>query len=233
MLSRSGLRLEVGLLKEIPENLGRDRQFCAPFKLGIFWICSQKLINLTVFEHAFRFHRGSNHRPDDGGSTHLWNVGLLQKEYTLLYPRRLSYSNSPWAPEISHNPMYFMQVWNLWRVQTEGEDHIRRRVVSQNYEYDDGGSRHLWNVGPLLDYTALYSRRLSIFILPAMLKKLRLSHYAPWRRLGGGKFSSYSFSTSALDGGEWSASRPGRALVPGKGPRYPMAVSQSWSGHRG
>jgi hypothetical protein len=30
--------------------------------------------------------------------------------------------------------------------------------------------------------------------------------------------SSYSFTISSLDGGEWSASRPGRALLPGKGP---------------
>jgi hypothetical protein len=35
-------------------------------------------------------------------------------------------------------------------------------------------------------------------------------------------YSSYSFTTSTLDGGEWSASRPGRALHPGKGPRYPL-----------
>jgi hypothetical protein len=28
----------------------------------------------------------------------------------------------------------------------------------------------------------------------------------------------YSFTNSALDGGEWSASRPGLALRPGKGP---------------
>jgi hypothetical protein len=34
----------------------------------------------------------------------------------------------------------------------------------------------------------------------------------------GEDYSSYSFSISALDGGEWSASRPGRALAPGKGP---------------
>jgi hypothetical protein len=34
--------------------------------------------------------------------------------------------------------------------------------------------------------------------------------------------TSYSFLTSALDGGEWSASRSGRALPPGKGPRYPL-----------
>jgi hypothetical protein len=31
------------------------------------------------------------------------------------------------------------------------------------------------------------------------------------------RYSSYSLSTSALDGGEWSASRPGRALAPGNG----------------
>jgi hypothetical protein len=28
--------------------------------------------------------------------------------------------------------------------------------------------------------------------------------------------------TSALNGGEWSASRPGRALPPGKGPTVPI-----------
>jgi hypothetical protein len=34
--------------------------------------------------------------------------------------------------------------------------------------------------------------------------------------------SSYSFLTLALDGGEWSASRPGRALPLGKGPLVPI-----------
>jgi hypothetical protein len=38
------------------------------------------------------------------------------------------------------------------------------------------------------------------------------SRYTPWRRMGGGRYSSYSFLTLALSGGEWSASRPGRAL---------------------
>jgi hypothetical protein len=46
-----------------------------------------------------------------------------------------------------------------------------------------------------------------------------------------------SFSTSALNGGEWSASRPGRALPPGKDPRYPLdrrlGGPQSRSGRRG
>jgi hypothetical protein len=35
------------------------------------------------------------------------------------------------------------------------------------------------------------------------------------------RYSAYSFWTWALDGGEWLASRPGRALPPGKGPRVP------------
>jgi hypothetical protein len=34
--------------------------------------------------------------------------------------------------------------------------------------------------------------------------------------LRGEDYSSYSFMTSALDWGEWSASRPGRALSPGE-----------------
>jgi hypothetical protein len=46
-----------------------------------------------------------------------------------------------------------------------------------------------------------------------------LNKRSPARRHGGvwgeRRYSSYSFSTSALDGGEWSASRPGRAFTPG------------------
>jgi hypothetical protein len=38
-------------------------------------------------------------------------------------------------------------------------------------------------------------------------------HEGAW---GKRRYSSYSFSTSALDGGEWSASRPGRAFTPGE-----------------
>jgi hypothetical protein len=46
--------------------------------------------------------------------------------------------------------------------------------------------------------------------------KVKQSRYTPWRRLGERRYRSYSYSTSALDGGEWSASRPGRALAPGE-----------------
>jgi hypothetical protein len=46
--------------------------------------------------------------------------------------------------------------------------------------------------------------------------------------LGGGRYSSYSFSTSALDGGKWSASCPGRALASGKGPAVPIVQEAGW-----
>jgi hypothetical protein len=58
-----------------------------------------------------------------------------------------------------------------------------------------------------------------------------VSRYTPWRRLGERSYSSYSFSTSALDGGEWSASRPGRAFTPGE--RTPGAhCTGGWVGPR-
>jgi hypothetical protein len=38
-----------------------------------------------------------------------------------------------------------------------------------------------------------------------------------------------AFETSALDGGEWSASRPGRALAPGKGPSVPRVQEVVWA----
>jgi hypothetical protein len=59
-------------------------------------------------------------------------------------------------------------------------------------------------------------------------------HEGAW---GERRYSSYSFLTSALDGGEWSASCPSRTLPPGKGPPVPIGqeagVPWSWSGHRG
>jgi hypothetical protein len=42
-------------------------------------------------------------------------------------------------------------------------------------------------------------------------------------------YSSYSFTTSALDGGEWLASRPDRALPPGKGTPVPIVHDVGWA----
>jgi hypothetical protein len=42
-------------------------------------------------------------------------------------------------------------------------------------------------------------------------------------------YSSYPFLTTALEGGEWSASRPGRALPPGKEPPVPTVQEAGWA----
>jgi hypothetical protein len=50
-------------------------------------------------------------------------------------------------------------------------------------------------------------------------------------------YSSYSFLTSTLEGGERSAARPGRALPTGMDRQYPLdkrfGAPQTWSGQRG
>jgi hypothetical protein len=46
---------------------------------------------------------------------------------------------------------------------------------------------------------------------------------------GGEEYTSYSFSTSALNGGECSASRPGRTLAPGKGPPVSILQEAGWA----
>jgi hypothetical protein len=35
-------------------------------------------------------------RADDGGSTHLWNVGQPQRDYTALHPKRLERAARTW-----------------------------------------------------------------------------------------------------------------------------------------
>jgi hypothetical protein len=59
--------------------------------------------------------------------------------------------------------------------------------------------------------------------------KLKLSHNTPMESQGERMYSSYSFSTSALGGGELSASRPSRALPPGKRPPVPIVQVDGWA----
>jgi hypothetical protein len=59
--------------------------------------------------------------------------------------------------------------------------------------------------------------------------KLKLCHYTPQRHLGERRYSSYSFLASSLDGGEWSASCPSCALVPGKGLPVPTVQGAGWA----
>jgi hypothetical protein len=43
------------------------------------------------------------------------------------------------------------------------------------------------------------------------------------------RYSCYSYLTLALDGGEWSASRPGHALPPRKEPPVPNEQEAGWA----
>jgi hypothetical protein len=55
----------------------------------------------------------------------------------------------------------------------------------------------------------------------ANVKTVSYSLYA-MQALRGRRYSSYSILTSVLDGGEWSASRPGHALPLAKDLQYPL-----------
>jgi hypothetical protein len=51
-------------------------------------------------------------------------------------------------------------------------------------------------------------------------------HGGAW---GESRYSVYSYLTSALDSGEWSASHPGRDLPPGKEPPVPIGQEAGWA----
>jgi hypothetical protein len=91
----------------------------------------------------------------------------------------------------------------------------------------------------LLSYNAasfaLYMQDRTINVSATTLKSSPATrHGGAW---GERIYSSYSFTTSALDGAEWSNSRPGHALPPrGKDQQYALDRRldgpQSRSGHR-
>jgi hypothetical protein len=69
-------------------------------------------------------------------------------------------------------------------------------------------------------------------ITPALKKNAKAVPLHSTKALVVEEYSCYSLSTSALDGGEWSASRPGRALTPGKGPPVSIVQEGAWVGLR-
>jgi hypothetical protein len=66
-------------------------------------------------------------------------------------------------------------------------------------------------------------------VIPVLKVKAEAVPLLATEALGERMYSSYSFSTSALDGGKWSASRPGRALPPGEGPPVPIVQETGWA----
>jgi hypothetical protein len=70
--------------------------------------------------------------PDDGGGTHLWNVGLLHQDYMTLYPRRLWSSYSPpWEPEVllessPRRHTFLLTPWHTFLLETVMVTHLVR-----------------------------------------------------------------------------------------------------------
>jgi hypothetical protein len=56
-----------------------------------------------------------------------------------------------------------------------------------------------------------------------------MSHYKPRRRLRGKEAQLLLILDHGTRWGEWSASRPGHALPPGKGPPVPIVQEAGWA----
>jgi hypothetical protein len=79
-------------------------------------------------------------------------------------------------------------------------------------------------------HTVLYSHPSKDYVvLSHVIISKAKAKSVPWRLMGESRYSCYSFSTLELDGGEWSASRPGRALTPRKCPQVPIIQEAGWS----
>jgi hypothetical protein len=119
-------------------------------------------------------------------------------------------------------------------------------IMAMSNRPDDGGSTHLWKVGWQLFYTAVHPRRQiwtssesdgrvkrsSSRMQLSPMDEMSVKKAVPQQLMdaqGWGRYSSHSFTTSELDGGEWSASRPGRALPLEKGPPVPIVQEAGWA----
>jgi hypothetical protein len=86
---------------------------------------------------------------------------------------------------------------------------------------------------PACSISQLHKNLLSYYITIEKIDKSKskgkLSRYSHAGAKEQRRYSSYSFTTSALDGDERLASRPGRALAPGKGPPVPIVQEAGWA----
>jgi hypothetical protein len=68
----------------------------ASMKYRVFWdvaACSHFEVDRR-FRGAYCLHHQDDDGPDDEGSTHLWNVDQLRRDYTTLHPTRLNFTVS-------------------------------------------------------------------------------------------------------------------------------------------
>jgi hypothetical protein len=65
--------------------------------------------------------------------------------------------------------------------------------------------------------------------VPRRSTKVKQSRCTPWRRLGGEEVQLLLILDLGTRWGEWSASRPGRSLPPGKWPPVPIVQEAGWA----
>jgi hypothetical protein len=140
-------------------------------------------------------------------------------------------------PQLTHE-----WIWNSGGMILTGTDGRTRRKTCPNVTFSTTnstwtnlgskpgfyGKKTAINKQPMLWHDHVYFI-LTTFLEFAVCRLHMTGYHKSWScsttRHGGawvGMYSSYSFSTAALDGGEWSASRPGSALTLGKGPPVPI-----------
>jgi hypothetical protein len=99
-------------------------------------------------------------------------------------------------------------------------------VKTQEYEFMKCLQGHHCNMTVSTNHEDLWHKKIRRWNVFHEMGSKKAKQSSPATCHGGAweekKYSSYSFLTSALDGGEWSASRPGHALSRGKDPRYPL-----------
>jgi hypothetical protein len=118
-------------------------------------------------------------------------------------------------------------MFSVWSVsqETTSSKHYKRPVITiTSTEMSTKTNAILRNTM----FTENNTRCQECLLFACYIYKVNQSRYTPWRRFGGEEYSSYSFTTSALYGGEWSASRPGRALPPEKRPPVPIVQEAGW-----
>jgi hypothetical protein len=113
-------------------------------KIRAFWDISP--CSLVGVDRRFRGMYCLHHHhqsDDDGGSTHLWNVGLLQWDYTAVYPRRLQSSYSlVWEPEISQHRLclrtsYWGNILTWYRCSNKAPEKMRYLRSYKNWRLSD------------------------------------------------------------------------------------------------
>jgi hypothetical protein len=97
----------------------------ASMKMRAFWdMGPYRLVEIDWrFKCAYCLHRD---RPDDGGSTHIWNVSLHLRDYKAPFPRRVSslscasllngpntfFQSSSFVAVLSHSSHFYLLIYH-------------------------------------------------------------------------------------------------------------------------